>query len=95
MQQLEFLGRLVSVSNWFQIHINFDSCVVLGLMMKWKVTSPLSSLFVQPLHLSHFCHHCSRRRTEDLLPSSSLKRPHNCSQAFSANWRGCLMSPLG
>lgn len=32
MQQLEFLDSLVSVSNWFQIHINFDSCLVLGLV---------------------------------------------------------------
>jgi len=32
MQQLEFLDSLVSISNWFQIHINFGSCVVLALV---------------------------------------------------------------
>lgn len=32
MQQLEFLDSLVFISNWFQIHINLDSRVVLGLV---------------------------------------------------------------
>lgn len=32
MQQLEFLDSLVSIGNWFQIHDNFDSCIVLGLV---------------------------------------------------------------
>lgn len=29
MQQLEFLDSLVSISNWFQVHIYFDLCAVL------------------------------------------------------------------
>lgn len=34
MQQLEFLDSLVSISNWFQICINFDSHVALGPMVQ-------------------------------------------------------------
>lgn len=38
----QFLDSLVSISNWFQIYVNFDSCVELGLLLQWKVSLFLS-----------------------------------------------------
>lgn len=41
-QEPQFLDSLVSISNWFQIYINFDSCVELGLLLQWKMPPFLS-----------------------------------------------------
>lgn len=41
-QEPQFLDSLVSINNWFQIYINFDSCVELGLLLQWKMPPFLS-----------------------------------------------------